>query len=333
MKEPLISVLVAVYNVETYVERCILSLINQTYQNIEIILVDDGSKDSSGILCDNFALIDNRIRVVHTENNGLSGARNVGLDNAMGDYIVFVDGDDDVLNNLVEAMYNCATEFDADIVIIGRTNIYNTKPPLTVIHYPETGLLGLDVVMQDLFDDKLGSQAWEKFYKRKLWEGIRFIPGIVYAEDVAIVHKVYHNAHRIASLPIALYNYYINDSSLTTTYRPFKWISTYLAFKNRLEFAKVYYPSMTEKLEGITLNFARLALDNFFQRREECDITYIPEIIERIQNSKKKIVRIKGIKWKNKLMMLFFNFSPKLYEQSIGLIHRIYYKLNPNKFR
>ena len=332
-KYPLISVLVAAYNIEKHVGPCVNSIISQTYKNIEVIIVDDGSKDSTGIICDKLAALDNRIKVIHTINGGVSAARNVCLENANGEYFVFIDGDDDILPEMIQKMHNCALKFEAELVVAGSNFIFQMQPTKTVINYHQERVIDKSKIMQDLLDDTLGSQPWAKFYHKNLWKDIRFIPGRVYGEDIAILHKVFHRAENIAYLPEPIYNYYINDNTLTTSYRPFKWMSTYLAFKERLEFAEVYYPNMTEKLECITLNFARLTLDNFLQRNEQCDKAYIPEIINRLKNSRKSIFKMTHLKWYNRLLILFYGCSPRLYSRSIKSIHKLYYSLKPNNFR
>ena len=118
-KQPLISVIVPVYNVENYLPRCLDSIINQTYTNLEILLVDDGATDNSGKLCDEYAQKDNRIRVFHKENGGVSSARNMGLDNATGEYIAFVDSDDYIDKCMYEIMLNSSVQNNADIVVCG----------------------------------------------------------------------------------------------------------------------------------------------------------------------------------------------------------------------
>ena len=114
--EPLISIIVPVYNVEKYLSKCIDSIINQTYKNIEIILIDDGSTDSSGAICDKYALVDSRIHVLHIENSGVSNARNVGLNHATGDYIGFVDSDDYIEPNMYELLLEELIADDVDVV-------------------------------------------------------------------------------------------------------------------------------------------------------------------------------------------------------------------------
>ena len=116
MTEPLISVIIPVYNVEEYLDKCIQSVLNQTYHNLQVVLVDDGSKDKSGEICDKYAKLDPRIQVIHQTNAGVSAARNVGLDTALGDYIAFVDGDDWIYQRMYEHLYGLMLQYEADIV-------------------------------------------------------------------------------------------------------------------------------------------------------------------------------------------------------------------------
>jgi raffinose-raffinose alpha-galactotransferase len=117
--KPLVSVIIPVFNVEQYIERCVESVINQEYKNIEIILVDDGSTDQSGMLCDELATKDERIHVIHKKNGGLSSARNSGLEHASGEWVTFIDSDDWVTEDYVSGMYNTAEMSKADVVIGG----------------------------------------------------------------------------------------------------------------------------------------------------------------------------------------------------------------------
>lgn len=123
MENDLVSVIVPIYNVETYIEKCIKSIINQTYQNLEILLVDDGSTDMSGSMCDRFANSDERIKVIHQKNMGLSGARNCGISKATGTYITFVDGDDSLKRNAIETLYSLIKKYNVN-VSIGQNSVY-----------------------------------------------------------------------------------------------------------------------------------------------------------------------------------------------------------------
>lgn len=121
----MISIIIPVYNVEQYLDKCLQSVINQTYQDIEIILVDDGSSDSSGILCDKWKEKDSRIKVIHKSNGGLSNARNVGIEQANGEYLMFIDSDDIVANDLCKVLFEMLKNNHADISICNATHIFN----------------------------------------------------------------------------------------------------------------------------------------------------------------------------------------------------------------
>lgn len=332
MKNPLISVLVAAYNVERYLPRFFEKIENQAYNHLEIILVDDGSTDATGRLCDSFAEKHENIKVVHTTNSGVSVARNMSLNNATGDFISFVDPDDDISIDFYSKVATFIETVDCDLIILNRLNIYPDGKKVEIRHFNESGIIEKDTVMQMLFDETLGSQLWEKVYRRDLWEGIRFTPGRVYAEDVAVLHRVVDKAHKIGAIAEPLYYYHINEATLTTSYRPFKWMSTYLAFKERLEYAEVNYPQMTSKLRAITLNMARLTLDNYILRHEPGDEPYMAEIIDRLKMSKGYLYSLK-MKWYNKLIISYYIHFPGMYRSTIKYIHRFYYFFNPNKFR
>lgn len=332
MKNPLISVLVAAYNVERYLPRFFEKIENQAYNHLEIILVDDGSTDATGQLCDFFAEKHENIKVVHTTNGGVSVARNMCLNNATGDFISFVDPDDEISIDFYSKVATFIEKTDCDLIILNRFNVYPDGKKVEIRHFNESGIIEKNVVMQMLFDEALGSQLWEKVYRRDLWEGIRFTPGRVYAEDVAVLHRVVDRAHKIGTIAEPLYYYYINEATLTTSYRPFKWMSTYLAFKERLEYAELNYPQMTSKLRAITLNMARLTLDNYILRREPSDEPYMAEIIDRLKMSKGSLYSLK-MKWYNKLIISYYIHFPGMYRLTIKYIHRIYYFFNPNNFR
>ena len=335
MKNLLISVLVAAYNVEKYLPRFFHSIINQTYNNLEIIIVEDGSTDSTGEMCNSFAEKHPNVKVIHTSNGGLSVARNVSLKYATGDYISFIDPDDDISLDFYSKVVDFIDHTNCDLIILNHYCVYSNKSQKEMdifVNFDKTGIVDKQVVMRMLLSDTLGSQVWEKIYKRDLWKDVWFIPGRVFAEDVAIVHEVYDRAEKIGAIAEPLYYYYFNDATLSRSYRPFKWMSTYLAFKERLEFAEKKYPEMVEKLNAYTLNLARLALDNYLQKHESCDEPYIPEIINRLKVSKKYLKKL-DLKWYNKLIILYYIYFPRLYSYTIKYIHSVFYFFKPNKFR
>lgn len=216
MNNNLISVIVPVYNVEKYLSRCVESLINQTYTYLEIILVDDGSQDNSGILCDQYASQDERIKVIHKENGGLSSARNKGLNIASGKFISFVDSDDWIAIDMYEYMMRLMSENKADVVQCdllqtnGDQQIDNKDEKIRIYEDKEICQFYMD------FSTKTGSYSvWKFLYKRKLLESIKFREGKI-NEDIDFNYKVLSRCKRLVVSNQIKYFYYQDGNSLST---------------------------------------------------------------------------------------------------------------------
>lgn len=331
--KPLISIGIACYNVEKYLDRCMTSIFNQSYTNIEIILVDDGSTDQTGKLCDEYAKKWENIKVIHSSNKGLSSARNISIENSTGEYLLFVDPDDYIENGMLEELYDFVLKYNCEIVMFGRYH-FNSKGDKTInIPIKETGIIPKEIVLEKLFSNEIESQAWQKFYKRSLWDNIRFKIGRVYAEDISIMHEVFDKATLIGNINKPLYYYFVNDATLTTSYRPFKWMSLYLAFKERYDYAHIHYPQLENVVKALALNTARLTNDNYIIRKESVDEPYIENLRTFLKSNTKFILKTKDIKWYNKVLIIFYRYCPYLYSISIKYIHNIYYYFKPNKFR
>ncbi|MBE6679129.1 MAG: glycosyltransferase family 2 protein [Ruminococcaceae bacterium] len=227
MNNPKVSVVVPVYNVEKYLERCVLSIVNQTYKNIEIILVDDGSPDSCPAMCDSFAAHDERIIAVHKQNAGLGMARNTGMEHASGDYIMFVDSDDYIDITAVEKCVAEILKTDADIVMFGRNNVSadgniikkEITAVKTVFEKEELGDL-----LSGLFTYKLGIgiSAWGKLYNMDVFRkgGIEFFSEReVLAEDAMFMLLFFAHAKKATVLAENMYYYIQNDASLSRAYK------------------------------------------------------------------------------------------------------------------
>lgn len=217
MESNKISIIVPVYNVEQYLERCVNSLINQTYKNIEIILVDDGSPDQCPQLCDNYANSDSRIKVIHKTNGGLSDARNVGLDNATGEYIAFVDSDDWVENDFIETLCKNAEKENADISIIGCTLVWDDgrKKPGS----KDKGYYVFNkekAIKEMLIQRKFGCMVWQKMYRKQIFDTVRFPVGKLY-EDVAISMPTFLRVKKVVVSGRQGYNYYQRDNSIVNS--------------------------------------------------------------------------------------------------------------------
>ena len=217
----MVSVIVSVYNLERYIERCVESLREQTFTDYEIVLVDDGSTDSSGAICDEFARMDARITVIHRINGGLSAARNTGLDYAKGEYVLFVDGDDYAEPGYIKRLYEAMIATDADIVLcnyfyrddegelVNRTN-YTYVAESGPFHNLQALCLFEDQQYGTFFD-----VVWNKLFRKALFDGIRFPEGISLVEDISIMPELYYRAGRIFVIGDKLYNYIYRQSSLS----------------------------------------------------------------------------------------------------------------------
>ena len=193
----LISVVVPIYNVENYLTKCINSICNQTYKNLQIILVDDGSTDSSGILCDNASKIDNRIIVIHKKNGGLSDARNYGIDISLGKYITFIDSDDYISTDYIEYLYTLITRNESQISICGfiKTKYEND---CTRIKEPIEECFDNDVALREmLYARKYSTSAWGKLYLTDFFSDVRYPVG-KFAEDMFTTYKVLKKANKIS---------------------------------------------------------------------------------------------------------------------------------------
>lgn len=213
----LISVIVPVYNVEKLLPKCLDSILAQTHENLEIILVDDGTKDRGGILCDEYAAKDSRIRVIHKENGGLSSARNAGLDVARGEYIGFVDSDDWIEPEMYETMLALAKKHDVKMVCAGRYDVSERTGEKRKGLCPEREevVSGEELAGRIFLWQGLDSAAWDKLYHRSLWQTRRYPLGRV-NEDIPVTYRVALEAGQVALCPHSFYNYFHRAGSITT---------------------------------------------------------------------------------------------------------------------
>ncbi len=230
----MISVIVPVFQVEPYLEQSINSIIGQTYPDLEILLIDDGSPDKCGEICDKYEAIDSRVRVIHTENRGLSAARNLGIEHAHGEYLSFVDSDDWIEPNMLERLMKVSEESGADIVVCGRVMEYPNKREIIS---PPPGILKRDEAVKALALLEIRNPAWDKLWKKKCFESIRFPVGRVY-EDIATTYRVFLHVEKVACIQEALYHYRIRGDSIS--------------HDGRLDHLVDYFKASREEYESIT---------------------------------------------------------------------------------
>lgn len=217
-KQPAVSVIVPVYKAETYLRRCVDSLLAQTFSDFEILLIDDGSPDRSGIICDEYAAKDGRVRVFHKENGGVSSARQYGIDNALGEYTIHADPDDWVKPEMLEALYQKAKQEDADMVIC---DYYLEGVQRKYISQRPSSLEGR-TVLSDLMFQRLHGSLWNKLIKKACFHiyGVTLPKGLDYCEDVITLVQLWQNPIKITYLNKAFYYYdqHINENSITRAY-------------------------------------------------------------------------------------------------------------------
>lgn len=210
----MISIIIPVYNVEQYLDKCLQSVIHQTYQDIEIILVDDGSSDNSGILCDKWQEKDSRIKVIHKSNGGVSNARNVAIEQANGEYLMFIDSDDIVSDDLCKVLFEMLKNNNADISICNATHIFDDR-----FDFKKTGEIHCysrdEAICQLWYQKSFLPGPWGKLYKKELFKNTKFTEGIIF-EDVDIMHKLFYQCNKIVYGEMELYGYVHHENSITT---------------------------------------------------------------------------------------------------------------------
>ncbi len=246
MKEDLISVIVPFYNVEKYASKCILSIISQTYKNLEIILIDDGSPDNCGKIIDEFSKKDDRIIPVHKKNGGLSDARNAGIDIAKGKYISFVDSDDYIANDMIEYMHDLIKKYDADISICGVQDVFENEN--IKINLQNERIVKYDIdesIKQLLLDKNIKNHAWDKLYKKELFADVRYPIGKK-MEDIGTTYKLFKKSNLIVSSNQIKYFYLQRNNGIMMSGGVNLYKDYYELTLDRYNDLKKCYPNMQE---------------------------------------------------------------------------------------
>ena len=259
--QPLLSIIVPIYNVEQYLDRCIQSILNQTYQNLEIILVDDGATDCSGAIADSYAAKDKRIKVFHKENGGLSDARNYGLEHITGDYILFIDSDDFIVNIMCERLITVASSNNADIVSCNYY-IYRGDDDISIhtmsVQDDKRTFTGMDMLRYYLlktepFDLNV---VWNKIFKLDLFNGVepvRFPKGRV-QEDNFTIFRLFLNANSIVTVNEPLYYYVQRAGSIMANFTRRFMIDTIESHMYMSDYLMNHCSSVKNELQLYLLN-------------------------------------------------------------------------------
>lgn len=248
MSEPKISVIVPVYKVEPYLRKCLDSIVGQTYQNLEIILVDDGSPDSCGAICDEYAAQDKRVQVIHKANGGVSSARNAGLAAATGEWIGWVDSDDWIEPDMYSYMLEKVREYGADIAVCSRSECCRDQN--VARGWEREQMLDTEAALELLLkNDVMQSFLWDKLWRRELFDGQFFPEGRTF-EDIAIMHRLFMRARRVICLPEVKYHYLQHQGSIVDSKSLENLINHFIAVKLRLDEMCSQWPQFLQLLEA-----------------------------------------------------------------------------------
>lgn len=246
--EPLLSVIVPVFNVENYLKECIDSIQSQTYRNLEIILVDDGSTDKSGTICDNYAETDSRFIVLHKTNGGLSSSRNSGLEIASGEYVTFADSDDVIIGKNVFAEIMACFESDnsADVVQYDVIHKYTSSDEHKRI-YPFKTYNSKSEILDGYLSQHIHVSCCDKVFRTSVFKNIRF-PENQISEDIAIIPQIIDNITRLVASPIGFYGYRYRDGSITNSVLPYNKICSILnSYSTYLNYSMGYESGIARK--------------------------------------------------------------------------------------
>lgn len=312
MKKHLVSIVVPVYNVEKYLNRCVDSIINQSYNNIEILLVDDGSTDSSGKLCDDYLKKDSRIKVIHKQNGGLSDARNFGIDKSTGDYLCFIDSDDWIEKDMIMNLFNSIINEKSDISICRRYRVYDNQEKIVESFqtFPKScvfnNIAGLNYLMSFCGYDM---SVCDKMFKSSLFSDVRFPFGKT-CEDSFTTYKLFAKANKISYIDKPLYNYYYRVNSITRNKDVNETVIT--AANEQFMFIKDNYPENIYAASSFVITAYMSVYNEFIIRNKIC--TKIDEYKKNSRPFLSNALKNQDISKLKKIQMLIFCLSTTMYK-------------------
>lgn len=311
MKEK-ISVIIPIYNVEDYLEQCVESILNQTYTNLEIILVNDGSTDSSGEICDRYKNIDKRIKVIHKVNGGLSDARNCGLENSTGEYIAFFDSDDWADKKFYDTLYTNIKKYNGDIAVCNYKKYYSKKD--IELHNSNEVICYSNIEALNQLYDKYSVQmiiACNKLYKREVIGEIRFPVGKIH-EDEYLIPMIIYNAYKIIYINNELFYYRQRDNSIMNKKFNIKRLDYLYVLESRMKFFKenmlneLYKKNVCTYLEKV-MEFYFLIKNSEIENKK----SIMKKLKNKLSNLNKKLDINLPKNLKTEIML--FNISPNFY--------------------
>lgn len=321
---PKISIIVPVYNVEEYLSRCIDSILEQTFTDFELILIDDGSTDNSGKICDEYSKKDSKVKVIHKENGGLSSARNFGIDVASGKFLGFVDSDDYIEKDMYELLYEDICKINADIAICGIYDKYENKCHRN--KYPmQKCVLGSEQAFKLALEGKtIPVSAVNKLYKREIFKKKRFPVGKNY-EDAFLIPELLINSNKVSYNPLPKYYYVHRENSITTNEFKIKDLDIIDAYTKNLVFVKSNYPQFESQALFRYIWSYMFVFDKICMSKEFNGIDIYNNIVNEIKRYIPFVLKNSLFSIKRKISAIILFISPKLYKKML-------FKIKNSKF-
>ena len=310
-----ISCIVPVYNVEKYLKKCIESILNQTFIDFEVILIDDGSTDESGKICDDYIKKDSRIRVIHKKNGGLSDARNVGIENARGRYLIFIDSDDYIDKNMLKTLYDLNIQNNTEISACDKAFVFEDtgkieygeeNEKIHILNSEETFKIIVD------FYKKLGMEMWNKLYLKDLFMGVRFPTGKIF-EDQATQYKLIFKAKKISYIEKSLYYYLRRNNSITTQIYNEREKERIEMINNMVEYIKHNHPNIVSNVVTYKILSCNFTIANKMIKSNIYDKKFLKEIINDTRKEKKYLKK-DSLKFIRKIQLFLFIYIWPVYK-------------------
>lgn len=314
----LISVIVPIYNVEKYLRRCVESVRNQSYTNLEIILVDDESPDNCPMICEEYRELDQRIIVIHQKNAGLSGARNAGIEIAKGEYLVFVDSDDFLAQDFVQVLYQAAKETNSDIAMCKYEYVKGdglTQANKPGENYEYSGIQMIENMYSP--DGAFFIVAWNKLYRRTLFEAIRYPQGRIH-EDEATTHKLYYEAKQAVFVERFLYGYFVDGESITRKKFNRNRLDWAWSVEQRLDFLEE--KGLIGILPRAIQAYADGVIDLYFQCKEQLPNSQKEQkqLKRKIKSATRRVKKYGKLPVKTRIGYTLFLIAPSIYKKLLG---------------
>ncbi|MDR7073364.1 glycosyltransferase family 2 protein [Fictibacillus barbaricus] len=309
---PEISIIVPVYNIAQYLRKCLDSILAQTFKNFELIVVNDGSTDDSGLICEEYALKDARVKVINKKNGGLSSARNVGIKMAAGKYLGFVDGDDWILKDMYQNLYELCIETKSDIAICTMLREIDNK--IVYLNRKEfiTELDNVEAMRQLFKGDLYRFAVWNKLYNKKCFENIQFPEGRIH-EDLSTSYKVFANAKKVVFTNYSGYIYVKRESSILTSIYSNKRLDAFIGWDEIIQYMDQKYPQLSKEYISC---FVYWCIDNIFYilnqvLLKEKQLEYLNVIKKYIRKHFKEIIRSSELSFKSKFIITLINVNTR----------------------